>query len=297
MFTERSQRLPNRIWMLPLALILLFLLGLTGCATTMRQPSGGTQSYIDDYEYLSAYGEWVDYATYGVVWLPDVVLGWEPFYYGHWIWTYDGWAWTSYEPYGWLVYHYGSWGYQPGFGWFWVPGDTWWPARVQWYTFGDYAAWAPFPPPNIAWPDPWDPYDVNVWIVVDIDNFTNENIGRHRIEKPISRDIVLNRTVVKRAPEVRHVERVSRKTVPTIRIREQETNIQPRADSKPPATVQRKEPVLRKMVLPKTEKRKVEKHTSEVKRDVLVPRKKASEPTERTRDKDNKDTDKERKRK
>ena len=89
MFTERTQRLSKRMWMLPLGLWTLSLFCLTGCATTGRQPFGGTQSYVDDFEYLSAYGQWVDYPQYGVVWLPDVVPDWEPFNYGHWIWTND----------------------------------------------------------------------------------------------------------------------------------------------------------------------------------------------------------------
>ena len=294
MFTKRAHGFSKRIYQVFPGLMALVLICLTGCATTMHQPSGGVQSYVDDVEYLSAYGGWVDYPPYGVVWLPDVVPGWEPFYYGHWIWTGDGWAWTSYEPYGWLVYHYGYWGYQPRFGWFWVPGDTWWPARVQWYTFGDYAAWAPLPPPSIVWPDPWDPYDVNVWIVVDIDDFTDENIGRHRIKKPISRDIVAHKTVVRRAPDVKQVERVSERTVPTIRIREQETNIQPRAAKKQPATVQRREPTLKKMVLPKTEKRKVEKHAVQVEREVLKSREKTPSQPEKSPDRN---TDTKRKRK
>jgi hypothetical protein len=329
MCNERSHRLSKRVCLVLLGLMVSFLLFLTGCASTSYRSSGSVQTETDDVEYLSAYGVWADYPPYGVVWLPDVVPGWEPFYYGHWIWTGDGWAWTSYEPYGWLVYHYGYWGYEPGFGWFWVPGNTWYPACVQWYTFGDYVAWAPLPPPSILWPDPWDPYDVNIWIVVDIDNFTNENIGRHRVVRSVYRERGQNKTVVRRAPDVKQVERVSERTVPTIRIREQETTIRPRAgskqpatvqrrepvserkvlpetekrkvDSKQPATVQRKEPVLKRVVLPSAEKRKVEKHAAKVEREVLTSRKKppaqpAKSPDRKTDTKD-RNTDTKRKRK
>ncbi|UCF06390.1 MAG: hypothetical protein JSV33_04995 [bacterium] len=284
MFIERFQRLSKNMWMPPLGLVALVMLFLTGCAATIHEQYRGDQMYVDNVQYLSAYGEWVDYPPYGVVWLPDVVSGWEPFYYGHWIWTGDGWAWTSYEPYGWLVYHYGYWGYEPGFGWFWVPGDTWWPARVQWYTFGNYTAWAPIPPPNIVWPDPWAPYDVNVWIIVDIDNFTDENIGRHRIVKPIRRDIVPQRTVVRRPPDHNTIERITRRAVRKIRIREEETKVKPRVVSKQSATAQRRESGLKRMVLPKTEERKVEKHVSRVVREVLKPRKKSSEKQRSTRE-------------
>lgn len=277
---------PGRMRILPAVLMLLFLPGMTGCGTTVNQASGDGQPYIDDYEYLSAYGGWVDYPPYGDVWLPDVVAGWEPFYYGHWIWTDDGWAWTSYEPYGWLVYNYGFWGYQPGLGWFWVPDDTWSPARVQWYTFGDYTAWAPVPPPGIVWADPWEPCDVDAWIVVDINDFTNENIGRYRSRKPASAEKARPRNFVRRAPDVKQVERISERTVPTVRIREQDTNIQPRSDSKPKEKARSDKPTLKKMVLPRTEKRKVEKHAPEVEREVLAPKKKASEPTKKTSGKD-----------
>ncbi len=322
MFTERSRRPSKGMCLALLGLMVSFLPFLAGCASSSYGSYGSVQTEIDDVEYLSAYGGWADYPPYGFVWLPDVVPGWAPFYYGHWIWTGDGWAWTSYEPYGWLVYHYGYWGYEPGFGWYWVPGDTWYPACVQWYTFGGYAAWAPLPPPSIVWPDPWDPYDVNIWIVVDIDNFTSENIGRHRIARSVYREKVQERTVVRRAPDVKQVERITQRTVPTIRIREQETAIQPRArskqpstvqrrepvldreippenekrkvDSKTPATAQRREPALKRMVLPKAEKRKVEKHATQVEREVLRSKEKTPAQPEKSPDRK---TDTKRKRK
>lgn len=294
MFTGRSRMLSKRMCLVLLGLMVPFLLFLAGCATTTDRQSIGDEYYDDDVHYLSAYGGWIDYPPYGMVWQPHVVSGWGPFYYGHWIWTGDGWAWTSYEPYGWLVYHYGYWGYEPGFGWFWIRGDTWLPACVQWYTFGSYAAWAPLPPPSVVWPDPWDPYDVDVWIVVDIDNFANEDVGRHRIARPVYRESIQQRTIVKRPPDIRVVERVTRRTVPTVRIREQETRIRPRTDSKPPATVRRREPALKRMVLPKAEKRKVERHGSKVEREVLVPRKKPQEQKKRSPDRS---TDRKRERK
>jgi hypothetical protein len=270
------------MWILPAVLILSLLPCITGCGTAVNQASGDGQPYIDDFEYLSAYGAWVVYEPYGDVWLPDVVAGWAPFYYGHWMWTADGWSWTSYEPYGWLVYHYGSWGHQPGLGWFWVPDDIWSPARVQWYTFGDYASWAPLPPPGLVWADPWELYEVDPWIVVGVDNFTNENIGDYKSRKPVSAETAAQRNFVRRAPDVKQVERASERTVPTVRIREQDTNVQPRSDSKTKEKARQDEPVLKRMVLPRAEKRKVEKHTSEVEREVLAPDKKVLEPKKKT---------------
>ena len=289
MFAERAHGLPRRAVLVLAGLMALVLICFTGCASTLYQSSYNDQAEVDDVQYLSSYGEWIYAPSFGTVWCPDVVPGWEPFYYGHWIWTSNGWAWTSYEPYGWLVFHYGSWGYQPGIGWFWVPGDTWYPARVQWYTIGNYMAWAPIPPPGVVWPDPWDPYDVDVWIVVDVDDFTSENIGRHRIERPISREITNNtRTIVKRAPDVREVENLTRKKVPVVKVREQPMNIRSRTVTAPPAPGGRVETKLKRMVLPTVEKRRVEKNAPQVEKEVLTRRKvdatPATKSTEEKRD-------------
>ena len=98
-------------WIAGIAALLLLLIA--GCAPAPYHSSYYDQAEMDDVEYLSAYGMWIYMPSYGSVWCPDVVAGWQPFYYGHWIWTADGWAWASYEPYGWLVYHYGFWGFRP----------------------------------------------------------------------------------------------------------------------------------------------------------------------------------------
>ena len=57
-----------------------------------------------------------------------------------------GWYWDSYEPFAWAVYHYGRWGFDPAYNWYWVPGDTWSPAWVQWRYGDQYVGWAPEPP-------------------------------------------------------------------------------------------------------------------------------------------------------
>ena len=275
MLTATMPRLPKRRVALLLGLTALSLLWYLGCAPTTYRESGAVQSDVDDVQYLSAYGEWNDVPPFGMVWRPDVIPDWEPFYYGHWVWTDDGWAWVSYEPYGWLVYHYGYWDYQPGFGWFWVPDDIWSPAQVQWYTFGDYAAWAPLPPPNVFWPSPWEPYEINVWIVVDADKFANENIGRYRIVEPLRRDIIKRQPIFNRPPDVSRVETLSKRSVPLVRIRKQPMDIRHRATPAPPEQVQPTEPKLKKMVLPDVQQRKVKKHAPQVEREVLVPKKAA----------------------
>ena len=258
-----------------LRFIALGLLCFLGCAPAVYVEPEPAYSGVDDVEYLSAYGEWIDVPSFGYVWRPFVVSDWQPFYYGHWVWTRDGWAWVSYEPYGWLVYHYGYWDYQPDIGWFWIPGDTWSPAQVEWYSTGDYAAWAPLPPPNVYWPEPWDSYENNMWIVVDANNFTDENIGQHRIRTPLQRDVIRREAPVTRPPDITRVRALSNRTIPTVKIQKRTINIHSQAGSAPTEQVvpSPTEPKLEKMVLPDQEERKVKKHAPEVKREVLVPQK------------------------
>jgi hypothetical protein len=287
MSTERING-STRITLSVLAgLMTLALISLTGCAPNQYRSSYNGQTEMDDVQYLSSYGEWVYLPSFGTVWCPDVVPGWQPFYYGHWIMTSNGWAWTSYEPYGWLVYHYGFWGFTPEFGWFWVPGDTWYPARVQWYTFGEYVGWAPIPPPGIVWLDPWDPYDVNIWIVIDVDNITSENVGDYRVERPISRDLVDRGTIQKRAPDVREIESATRRDVPVVNVREQTINIRRRTAES--TSGERAETRLRKTVLPTAEKRKVERNASRVEKEVLT-RKKIDEGRSKKSSEEKRDT-------
>jgi hypothetical protein len=121
--------------------------------------------------------------------------------------------------------------------------------------------------------------------VINIDNLTREDIGRHRIAEPRYREIIRRKTVVKRAPEVRHVERLSKREVPVVKVREQSIRIRSRTA---PAQVESgrtgKNKVI-KMVLPKNEKRKVEKHTSRVEREVLARRKVSPAPSKISREK------------
>ena len=41
----------------------------------------------------------------------------------------------------WVVYHYGRWAFEPGIGCFWVTGDEWAPAWVNWRYGDDYFGW------------------------------------------------------------------------------------------------------------------------------------------------------------
>jgi|GEM_PF-6471566 len=98
--------------------------------------------YYDSYD-LSSYGDWRNSGTYGNVWVPHVDYGWRPYNDGRWIYCNTGWFWVSNEPWGWAPYHYGRWGWSVGLGWYWIPGNTFAPAWVSWYSYGDYVGWCP----------------------------------------------------------------------------------------------------------------------------------------------------------
>ena len=122
------------------------------------------QTADDMQEALDNYGHWVRLAPYGEVWVPDgVPRDWQPYEYGHWVYTDDwGWYWVSdpaEDDWGWVVFHYGRWVHDRG-SWFWVPGDEWAPAWVDWRYGGDTIGWAPLPPDDLidaydAQPDDW----------------------------------------------------------------------------------------------------------------------------------------------
>jgi hypothetical protein len=228
-------RLSKRLGLLLFACIFFVALGYAQNASAVVRVSAGVTYQSRGYDLLSEYGEWMRVQPYGVVWCPYVDARWEPFYDGRWIRTRGGWAWDSYEPFGDIVYHYGYWYNEPEIGWFWVPGDEWSPARVQWYTYGDYCGWAPLPPPNFYWPDPWDSHGFNIWIVVNINDFCDDHIGRHEIDQPRYRDVfgvtdIVKRTrdIRRRAPDFQRVETVTRREIPVRTITERPMDI--RAD-------------------------------------------------------------------
>jgi hypothetical protein len=103
-------------------------------------------SFNTFYNELSPYGRWIDYPTYGQIWIASQ-QGFEPYYNnGHWIYTNFGWTWISDYSWGWAPFHYGRWTYIPAFGWAWVPGYEWAPAWVGWCQNDGYYGWAPLSP-------------------------------------------------------------------------------------------------------------------------------------------------------
>jgi hypothetical protein len=122
-----------------------------GCAATREQVTGFEAGYSEDpYEDLAPYGFWVEVASYGSVWCPNVSSAWQPYTVGYWAYTDDGWFWVSEDPWGSLPYHYGRWAFDSDYGWIWVPGDIWAPAWVAWRYGSGWAGWAPLPP-DVSW--------------------------------------------------------------------------------------------------------------------------------------------------
>lgn len=105
-------------------------------------------------EPLAPYGNWVEDASYGTVWVPRAeVVGSDFAPYvsaGHWAYE-DDYVWVSDYNWGWAPFHYGRWVWAAGVGWAWIPGRTYAGAWVVWRTGGygyGYVGWAPAPP---AW--------------------------------------------------------------------------------------------------------------------------------------------------
>ncbi len=122
---------------------LLFVAGTTTKATAQDE----TVSYQQFYDDLSPYGQWVNDAQYGNVWVPNESGDFRPYgNNGHWVMTDYGNTWVSDDPWGWACYHYGRWTYDSYYGWLWVPGYEWAPAWVSWRYGGGYSGWAPLGP-------------------------------------------------------------------------------------------------------------------------------------------------------
>ena len=118
------------------------------------QPAVATAAIPSDaayfYQELSPYGHWLLAEDNQWYWQPTTVVqtpGWRPYWDGgHWLYTDQGWYWTSDYPWGWAVFHYGRWHLHPHHGWIWMPDRVWGPAWVVWRSGGDYCGWAPLPP-------------------------------------------------------------------------------------------------------------------------------------------------------
>lgn len=238
----------------------LSLITLAACTAIQQEPSPESRPDInaDDQSYLANYGDWITVEPYGSVWRPRVTAEWEPFHYGQWVWSDQGWVWESYEPYGWLVYHHGNWCSDPEVGWFWVPSQTWSVAPVQWTQFGDYIGWAPAPPPGAILPTPWSPESPRVWHIVETRNFAQENVGKFKVVKNVTTLAVGAPVTDRTEPDVKVVERVTKRTIPSMKVQRQETKMGSRD--------------YYKLVIPESDAKRVKAETAVVEKNVLQKR-------------------------
>jgi hypothetical protein len=145
----------------------------------------------------------------------------------------------------------------------------------------------------VYWPDPWDRWHVNVWVVVGGNHFMDENVGRHHVANPPYREIH-RRSVARRAPTVRHVESAIRKPVPLMRINREQRDIRAAEAYRPPRPGQPVSTKYRSMVLPESERSKVQEYAPKVEREVLKPRPPETERKASPQQRERSETQKER---
>jgi hypothetical protein len=248
-----------------LSTIILSAFFVWGCATSGTIHVSGTYvSSFDGFETLDDYGDWVLHARYGRVWRPGVIGAWRPFYHGHWTWSVYGWTWISYEPFGWMVYHHGNWFYDPDFGWVWIPGHRWSPAVVRWIYYGNYVGWAPLPPPGVMLPDPWDDPRWIMWNMVPFDHFHHDYIGHYVIPTPLPRPVQKTK-IVRNAPDVKDIERIDKRPIPRVPVQ------------KNPIVIEKQR--YDKIMVPRQEAEKINKHAPEVQKKVLKSKPKSKKVT------------------
>jgi hypothetical protein len=150
------------------------------------------------YDQLSPYGDWVDYPSYGYVWVPAGREGFRPYgTRGHWIYTEDGWTWVSDYSWGWATFHYGNWFYDDSYGWMWAPGYEWAPAWVTWGEYGGNYCWAPVGPHvniGVSFASYRPPY--NYWNFCPRDRITNVNLSRYYVNSHQNTTVINHITVI-----------------------------------------------------------------------------------------------------
>ncbi|MBI4366742.1 MAG: hypothetical protein HY543_07995, partial [Deltaproteobacteria bacterium] len=183
---------------------------------------------------LEPYGEWRRHARWGEVWVPDErPRGWRPYSVGHWVYTDDwGWFWVSDDDeadWGWVTYHYGRWIHDRG-AWFWVPGDEWGPAWVNWRRGPSYVGWSPLPPDDVIYEYDADPI---YWIFVEPRYVAAPRVRRYFLPSQRATAVLRSTVVVNRAFSARSGARIavnpgispaliaaaSRSAIPTFRVR------------------------------------------------------------------------------
>jgi hypothetical protein len=179
--------------MVVLAFVLVSAFGIT---TTKAQGSVSLQVFYDE---LQPYGTWMDYGTYGYVWVPRVDRSFVPYgTNGYWINTEYGNTWVSDYSWGWAPFHYGRWLFDDFYGWIWVPDTEWAPAWVAWRSGGGYYGWAPLMP-GIGIHLTFHHYDRiphHYWNFVPYRYVTYRHVYRHCVPRPRVVNIYHHTTII-----------------------------------------------------------------------------------------------------
>ena len=216
------------------ALTALSLTVLAGGASLVAGALTAAQAQVSD-EFQAAldpYGVWEQHPRWGLVWVPDDrPPGWRPYTVGHWAYTDDwGWFWVSDDDeadWGWVTYHYGRWIHDRE-SWFWVPGDEWAPAWVNWRRGDGIVGWAPLPPDDVIYDYDDDPA---YWVFVEpryvaAPRLRGYYLDRQRTGSVMRSSVMVNRTFRSGArvgvnpgisPAV--IGAASRTAIPTFRVR------------------------------------------------------------------------------
>lgn len=164
-------------------------------------------SYQVFYDQLGAYGNWIDYPSYGYVWQPNVDASFRPYATnGHWVYSDSGWTWVSGYPWGWAAFHYGRWFYEDGYGWLWVPGHQWAPAWVTWGQSGEYYGWAPLAPNVDPNDHSWAPPE-NAWNFVPAQHVTKTDVANYTVVHENNTTVIDN--IVKNVNVINNIKTVN----------------------------------------------------------------------------------------
>lgn len=187
------KKMLDRGWMTILVFVLVTAGGITN---TKAQGSVSLQVFYDE---LQPYGTWMDYGTYGYVWIPRVERGFTPYATnGYWINTEYGNTWVSDYTWGWAPFHYGRWLYDDFYGWIWVPDTEWAPAWVAWRSGGGYYGWAPLMP-GIGIHLTFHYYDRiphRYWNFVPYRYITYRHVYRHCVPRPTVVNVYNHTTII-----------------------------------------------------------------------------------------------------
>lgn len=159
-------------------------------------------NFQEFYDQLSPYGQWIDDDNYGYIWIPTAGPDFTPYLSnGYWVFTDDGWMWTSEYDWGWAAFHYGRWDYNGSYGWFWVPDNVWGPSWVTWRWSEGYYGWAPMRP-GVSISISFSGYnDVpnDRWIFVRDRDIERHDIDRNYIDRKNNSRIMTNSKVLNKS--------------------------------------------------------------------------------------------------